>query len=113
MIVNVPPADVPPVVVTVTLAVPGAAMSLAGTAAVSLIALTNVVASVLPFHFAVAPETKFVPLIVRVKPGPPALAELGLKVAIMGVRGLIVNVAPGEVPLGVTTVTVAEPAVAI
>src|ERR1039458_869341 len=113
LMVKVAAFDVPPVVVTVNLAVPGAAMSLAGTGAVSLIALRKVVVSALPFHFAVAPETKFVPLIARVKPGPPALAELGLKVVIVGVRGLIVKVAPGDVPLGVTTVTVAVPAVAI
>jgi hypothetical protein len=43
--VNVAPFDVPPVVVTVTVAVPGVAMSLAGTTAVSLVALTHFVVS--------------------------------------------------------------------
>ena len=88
--VNVDPTEVPPVVVTVTLAVPVDAIRLAGTAAVSLFALTNVVASAVVPHCTVAPETKFVPLIVRVKAAPPAVAELGLKLAIVGGGGLVV-----------------------
>ena len=112
--VNVDPTEVPPVVVTVTLAVPVDAIRLAGTAAVSLFALTNVVASAVVPHCTVAPETKFVPLIVRVKAAPPAVTELGLKLAIVGGGGgLMVNVDPAEVPPGVATVTLAVPAVAI
>jgi hypothetical protein len=63
---------------TVTLAVPRAAISLAGIEAVSREALTNAVVRLEPFHFTVAPERKPDPLTVRVNPDPPALAELGL-----------------------------------
>jgi len=113
LMVNVAPADVPPVVVTVTLAVPAVAIRLAGTAAVSLVALTNVVVSVVVPHCTVAPETKFVPLTVRVKAAPPAVAELGLRLVIVGGGGLMVNVAPADVPIAVVTVTLTVPAVAI
>jgi hypothetical protein len=83
-ITNVVPADVPPAVVTVTLAVPAVAIRLAGTAAVSWVALTKVVVSPAPFQFTVAPETKFVPVTVRVKAPPPAVAELGLRLVMVG-----------------------------
>src|ERR1019366_3395121 len=84
LMVNVAPADVPPAVVTVTLAVPAAAIRLAGPGAVRLVALPNVVVSAVVPHFAAAPETKFVPVIVRVKAAPLAVAELGLKLVIVG-----------------------------
>jgi hypothetical protein len=111
--VNRAPADVPPVAVTVTLAVPAFAIRLAGTDAVSWAALPNAVVSTVVPHFAVAPDTKFVPLIVKVKAAPPAVAEAGLKLVIAGGGGLMVNVAPAEVPPPVVTVTLAVPAVAI
>src|SRR5665213_28772 len=47
--------------VTVTLALPAAAIRLAGTDAVSCAALTKVVVSAEPFHCTVEPETKPVP----------------------------------------------------
>jgi|SRR5208283_2888081 len=111
--VNVAPADVPPAVVTVTLAVPAVAIRLAGTAALSLVALTNVVVSAALPHSAVAPETKLVPFIVRVKAAPPAVAELGFKLVIVGGGGLIAKVDPAEVPALVVTVTLAVPTVVI
>lgn len=113
LMVNVAPAEVPPVVVTVTLAVPTAAIRLAGTAAVSWLALTNVAVSAVAPHLALAPATKFVPLIVRVKAAPPAAAELGFKLVMVGGGGMMVNVDPAEVPAVVVTVTLAVPAAAI
>jgi hypothetical protein len=82
--VNVAAVDVPVGVVTVTLAVPAAAIWLAETAAVSFVALTNVVLNALPFHFTVAPETKSAPFTVSVKATPPAVAEAGLKLVMVG-----------------------------
>jgi uncharacterized protein (UPF0248 family) len=63
---------------TVTLAVPVEAISLAGIEAVSFVALLKVVGRSDPFHRTVEPETKLEPETVRVKAGPPAFAEVGL-----------------------------------
>jgi hypothetical protein len=68
----------PPGLMTLTVTVPGVAMSLAGIEAVSCNALTKVVVRSAPFHLMVEPETKLDPLTVRGKPGPPALAIVGL-----------------------------------
>jgi hypothetical protein len=62
---------------TVTVAVPVATMSAAGTVAVREVALTNVVASAVPFHCTTELLTKFVPVAVSVKPAPPTFAEDG------------------------------------
>ena len=73
--------DVPPPgagLLTVTLAVPAVAMSLAGIEAVKLVALFTVVVRSDPFHRTVEPETKFEPLTVRANSGLPAMAEFGL-----------------------------------
>ena len=56
LIVNVAAADVPVVVVTVTLAVPAAAIIFAVTGTLSWVALTSVVVSPVPFHLTVAPD---------------------------------------------------------
>jgi hypothetical protein len=113
--VNVCPAEVPPPGVglkTVTEAVPAVAISEAGTAAVNWVALTNVVVKATPFHCTTEPATKFVPAIVRVKAGPPAVAvvgeikpEVGTGLSIVNERGLDVP-PPG---VGVKTVTEAVP----
>jgi hypothetical protein len=113
LMVNVNPAEVAPADVTVTLAVPAVAIRLAGTAAVSLVVLTNVVTSAVVPHFAIAPAAKPVPLIVSVKAAPPAFAELGFRLAMVGARGLMVNVDPADTPPVVVTVTLAVSAVAI
>ena len=63
---------------TVTLAVPAVAMSLAGMDAVKLVALFRLVVRFDPFHRTVEPETKFEPLTVRANSGLPAMAEFGL-----------------------------------
>jgi hypothetical protein len=105
---------VPPLFVTVILALPGLAIRLAGTAAVNCVALTNVVVSALPFQFTVAPEKKSVPFTVSVKVGPVAAAEVGLRLVMVGVGTLMVNVAAPEAPLrGFVAVTLALPGLAI
>jgi hypothetical protein len=75
---------------TVTLAVPAAAMSLAGICAVNCVPLTTVVVRSLPFHLTIEPPMKFVPLTVSVKPTPPAAAALGVMLVNVGV-GLVVT----------------------
>ena len=62
---------------------------------------------------------KLLPLTVSVNPVPPAVAEVGLRLVVVGtglLATLIVNVWAFEVPppgAGVNTVTVAVPAVAM
>src|SRR6266850_1621815 len=73
-------AEVPPPgagVTTVTDAVPVAATSAAGIAAVSLVALTKVVVRAAPFHCTVLPATKLLPLAVSVKAALPTVAVVG------------------------------------
>jgi len=84
LMVNVAGPEFVAQVPTVTEAVPGVAMSAAGTVALSCVALTNVVASGLPFQFTVEVETKFVPFTVSVNCGPPAAAQFGLSELIVG-----------------------------
>jgi hypothetical protein len=105
-------ADVPPASVTVTFAEPVVAIRLAGTAAVRLVALTKVVVNAVPFHCTVAPETKFVPVTVSENAAPPAIAEEGERLAMVGGAALMVKVEPGDVPPELVTVTLAEPGVA-
>ena len=64
---------------TVMEAVAAAAMSDAGTVAVSCWPLTKAVLSAVPSKFTVAPETKPAPLTVRVNAPPPGAAEDGTK----------------------------------
>jgi hypothetical protein len=98
LIVNVPATDIaPPVFTTVTLAVPTVAIRDVGTAAVNCEALTNVVVSEAPFHPTTAPDTKFVPVTVRTKAGPPAAAVLGLRPTPHGPAVVTDVVASGDV----------------
>jgi hypothetical protein len=69
---------------TVTLAEPAAAISLAGIAAFSCVELTTVVVLFAPFHRTTDPPTKLKPDTVKVNPGLPARAELGLILVILG-----------------------------
>src|SRR5262245_64273918 len=114
MIVKVSALEVPPPgFTTLTCAVPAALMSVAGIAAVSWVALTNVVLRAAPFHCTTEPETKLLPLTVSVNAGPPAVALLGARVVRpgAGVPALIVKVSALDVaPLGFTTLTWAVPA---
>src|SRR5258708_5055402 len=72
---------------TETLAAPGCASRLAGTAAVNCVGLPNVVVSESPFHCTVAPVTKFAPVTLSVNPAAPAVAEAGLSLSIPGAAG--------------------------
>ena len=91
---------------TVTVADPADAVRAAGTVAVSCVALTQVVASVVPFHWTTEPgsscwtqtqgEMKLAPFTVRVKSGPPATTDAGLRPEIAGTRGVTVKVAMFE-----------------
>jgi len=72
---------------TVTLAVPAVAMSAARIDAVSWDAPTYVVVRFVPFHLTTELEMKFVPFTVTVKPAPPAVADEGLRLVVVG-RGL-------------------------
>src|ERR1041385_6252521 len=60
-----------------------------------------------------AQSRKPVPLIVSVNAGPPALAELGLRLEITGGAAPIPNGAGADVPPCATTAMLADPAVAI
>src|SRR5512139_1276250 len=91
-------------------------MSEVNIAAVNWVEETKVVVLLVPFHLTTAPETKLLPLTVRVKAPPPAVAELGDRVLIAGTGLLIVKVRAPEVPppgAGLKTVTLAVPAVAM
>jgi len=114
LIVNVMLPEVPPPgtgFVTATLAVPVAAISVAGTSAVIAVDDTNVVVSPAPFHLTVELLTKFVPDKLNVKSGLPAVVELGLIELSVGTgfaAAVTVNVTLFEVPppgVGFTTVT--------
>ena len=72
-----------------TVAVPGEATSVAGIAAVSWELLTNVVVRFEPFHLPVEPETKLVPLTVKVEAGLPAGTVLGLMLVSTGAAAAV------------------------
>ena len=114
--VNVNAFDaVVPGLIAVTWAVPAAAMSLAGMAALTCVALTKVVERAAPFQFTVAPETKLLPLTVSVKAAPPAVALAGESEVSEGAVGFdTVNVnALDAVAPGLMAVTWAVPAAAM
>ena len=97
---------------TVIVALPAEAMRLAGTAAVTCVALTYVVVSGDPFHWTTAPDTKPAPFTARVNAGPPAVPAAGLKL-------VIESAAIGKVtefdaaPPGLNTLMAAVPELAI
>jgi hypothetical protein len=91
-IVNVCALDVPPHGLTTAIeAVPAVAMRAAGTVAVSCVAETNVVVNAVPLQFTVEPLTKLVPLTVKVNPGPPAVAQVGLSEVIVGAALMVIT----------------------
>jgi hypothetical protein len=94
LIVNDTAFDVPLVAgfVTVTVAVPAVAISAAVIAAVSCVALTNVVVLAAPLNFTTDVDTKPVPLTVRVKAAPPAVALVGEREVAVGAGLLMVKV---------------------
>ena len=76
---------------------------------------TNVVVRVAVPNLTTEPETKFVPVTVKVNEPLPAATQVGLSELVVGPGLLIVNVIELEVPppgAGLTTVTDAVPAVA-
>src|SRR5437867_1127306 len=95
LIENVKAPDVPPSGpdrTTVTCAVPTAARSEAGMAAVSRAVLTNVVVRAAPFHCTVSPRRKLPPFTVSVKAAPPTVALFGVSPVIVGMGLLTGNV---------------------
>ena len=108
--------DVAPSAATVTLAVPAAARSAAGTRAVTCDALTKVVTSGVPFQAIVAPDGKLLPLTVRVRSALPAEAEAGLRLVMAagGVDAFTVKTgACAETTDPLTTWTTFEPTLAM
>jgi hypothetical protein len=120
LIVKMTLPEVPPPGVgftTATLEVPTVAISAAVIAAVSVELETKVVARDEPFQSTTEPDTKFVPLTVRVRPDPPAVAEVGLIETIVGAGFIAVvtaNICAFDVPppgVGLTTVMLEVPTV--
>jgi hypothetical protein len=115
LIVNVIPPDVAPHPATVIEAVPGVAISEAGTVAVSFVEETNVVASGLPSQFTVVAETKLVPFTVSVNCGPPAAVQVGLSELIVDVVPIVITsvcwalVLQGPAPFLAVIVTLVVP----
>src|SRR2546421_117816 len=118
VIVNVWAPEVPPStpgIVTVTWAVPTAAMSEAGIAAVTCVGLTRVVVRAAPFQRTLAPMSNPVPVSVSVNPAPPAVALEGDSVVSVGPPALTGRLSAADVPppgAAVVTVTLAMPATA-
>ena len=84
---NATAPDVPPPggkVNTVTCAVPSAAISAAVTAALSCVALTNVVGRLLPFHRTTEQGTNPAPVTFKVNAAVPAVALVGTRVVTDG-----------------------------
>src|SRR6516165_725144 len=90
---------------TVMLALPAAARRLAGTAAVSCVALIKVVASAPLFQNTVEPGVKNEPNTVRVNAAEPSVTDDGLTVVATGVEAVTLNGIAGVAkPLGLVTV---------
>jgi hypothetical protein len=92
----------------VTVAVPAVAISVAGTRASTSVEEINVVASGLPFQYAVEEVKKSDPFKTSVNWDPPAVVEVGSMDESTGAELMTVNVCSFEVPppgTGFTTVT--------
>ena len=83
--------DAVPVFAAVTGTAPGCAIEVAGTAAVSWVLLTKVVANAAPFKETVAPLKKLVPVTVNVNAGLPAATLAGEMLVIVGTGGITVK----------------------
>ena len=102
--------------VTETEKLPTATMSAAVIAAVTCVALTNVVVLALPLKLTVAPLTKPVPLTMRVKAAPPTVVPVGESVVIVGTGLLTAMLMAEDVPppgAELNTVIGKDPVVAI
>ena len=120
--VKVEAAEVPPPgagLVTVTSTLPADETSVAGIAAESLVALTNVVACALPLKFTTDFATKFVPFTVNVNAAPPAACVVPRVVIVGGgvEEEFTVKICGGAdgpvVGAGFVTVTLGVPAAAM
>jgi hypothetical protein len=81
-----------PVFVSVIVAEPAVVIMSAEITAVSMLDETNVVASGVPFQLMAAPFRHFAPVTVSVNDAPPAVADAGARLLIVGVPILTVNV---------------------
>jgi hypothetical protein len=78
------------------------------------VAEAKVVVSAELFHSTVSPETKLVPVTVRVNPEPPAVALAGASELTVGAGAAMAKLTELEVaPPGACTLTAAEPEVAM
>src|SRR5262249_29791581 len=96
--------------------VPVEAMSLAGMAAGSCVPLTKGVGRVEPFTWTTDPFTKFEPLAVSVKAGPPTVAALGEMLVSVGGGTVTAKTRGVDVPppgAGLKTVIESAPAAAM
>jgi len=109
-------------VATVTGTTPGDAIWPAGTVAVSeahgaggvpVVPGTQVAASEVPLKTIDIPAAKFAPVAVKVKPGPPATAELGFRLRSVGAAATTKVAAADRLPAGFTATTVIGPGFAI
>ena len=108
LMVKIADLEVPPAVVTVTLAVPEVVIRLDDTGAVSLVALTKIGRSEVPPHFTVAVGVKLVPVIASVNAAPPAVVEAGLRLVMVGTAANAVRIDENARP---SARTVLEPKV--
>ena len=95
----------PPGLRTWTVPSPAYWMALAGIAAVTRVALTNVVGRSTPLKRTVAPDTKPLPSTVSVKAGPLAAALLGVRVVMTGAGPTVKILVPEMLRFGVRTAT--------
>jgi hypothetical protein len=99
---------------TLTEAEPELAIKLAGTTAESCIPEPSVVVRAEPFQSTASPETKLLPLTVRVNVEPPAVALVGDSEVTIGAGALMAKAMElDEAPLGGCTLTEAKPELAI
>src|SRR5258708_27494551 len=90
-------------------AVPPVTIKFAGTLAVRLVALPNVVVTAVPPKFTVEPETKPLPVIVNCTPGDPASTEAGATLVIARSLTIVKVTPPDTLASGLVTVTDAVP----
>ena len=109
--VKVSAADVPPPGAGFRIdikAEPPVAMSEAGTVTVNSVLFTNVVVSPVPFQWTTEPPTKLVPVSVRIKADPWAIADVGDSDPSDGPELMMLNVNGPVAPppgVGLNTVT--------
>lgn len=119
LMVKLAAVDVPPPgagLTTITIAVPGKAMAVAGMAAVSCVPLIYEVGNVVPFHCTAEEEMKLFPFTVSANAIPPAAFERGESELMDGTGSLIGKLATEDIPPpgeGLNTVTLAIPAAAM